>query len=548
MADLHLMDALHVSGVSVRYKDKTAISDVSFEATSGEIIGFIGADGAGKSSLMQAIAGVVRFSGEISYLGQSYHSPKEAEKIKIHTGFMPQGIGLVLYDTLTVDEHLRFFADLRDLKKDAEFLAYKKQLLHMSGLSEFVDRQAMNLSGGMMQKLSLICALLHRPKLLILDEPTTGVDPLSRLELWEILRNIAKEEGTIILVSTAYMQEASKMDRVLLFHNSKVIASGTSAELIDSIRPFVYEKSLLYKDENSLNFDETSYSLTPLQSALKEPTLEGLFFVNALKENKNIAEFVINKKENDEVIPEVVMECHGVSKQFGSFIANKEIDMKLKKGEILGLLGANGAGKTTFIKMLLGLYSIDEGELTLLGKPIKSGKDRQDLKSKIGYVSQHFALYKDMSVKENLLYFASMHRIDKKAALYRIALYAKELGFEEYLGSFANELPLGVNQRFSIAAALLHEPLVLFLDEPTSGVDTLARAQFWQILEKLKEVWGISILITTHYMSEAQFCDRVVLLKNGQKVADDTVTNLYKRFPQAQSFEDIFLEFYKEKG
>ncbi|MDD2357865.1 MAG: ATP-binding cassette domain-containing protein [Thiovulaceae bacterium] len=548
MADFYPVDALHVSGVSVGYKDKIAISDVSFEAKSGEIIGFIGADGAGKSSLMQAIAGIVRFSGEISYLQHKYHSPKEAEKIKIHTGFMPQGIGLVLYDTLTVDEHLRFFADLRDLKKDAAFLAYKKQLLHMSGLSAFAERQAMNLSGGMMQKLSLICALLHRPKLLILDEPTTGVDPLSRLELWEILRNIAKEEGTIILVSTAYMQEASKMDRVMLFHNSKVIASGTSAELIDSIRPYVYEKSLADNDENSISFDKVIYSLDSLNLSLHEPTLEGLFFVNALKERKKIANFAIKSREDDEVIPEVVMECHGVSKKFGAFVANEKIDMQLKKGEILGLLGANGAGKTTFIKMLLGLYSIDEGKLTLLGQSIKSGKDRQELKSKIGYVSQHFALYKDMSVKENLLYFASMHRIEKKTALSRIALYAKELGFEEYLGSFANELPLGVNQRFSIAAALLHEPLVLFLDEPTSGVDTLARAQFWQILQKLKEVWGISILITTHYMSEAQFCDRVVLLKNGQKVADDTVSNLYERFPKAKDFEDIFLEFYKEKA
>lgn len=540
------MADLHVKGVSVRYKEKTAISDVSFEAFGGEIIGFIGADGAGKSSLMQAIAGVTSFEGKISYLEHTYRSPKESEVIKAKSGFMPQGIGLVLYDTLTVDEHLHFFADLRGLKQDREFQEYKKQLLHMAGLWEFADRQAQNLSGGMMQKLSLICTLLHRPKLLILDEPTTGVDPLSRMELWEILHKIAKNENTIILVSTAYMQEVSKMDKLLLFHNAKVIASGTSSELIDSIRAFTYENSFTCKQENTLRFHDTIYSLNPLECALKEPTLEGLFFVNALLERKNIAEIFIEKRENDEVISEIVMECRGVSKHFGKFVANEKIDMQLKRGEILGLLGANGAGKTTFIKMLLGLYAIDEGELTLLGKSIKSGKDRQELKSKIGYVSQHFALYKDMSVKENLLYFASMHRIEKKKALQRIELYAKELGFLEYLNSFSSELPLGVNQRFSIAAALLHEPLILFLDEPTSGVDTLARAQFWQILQKLKEVWGISILITTHYMSEAQFCDRVVLLKNGRKVADDTLENLYKRFPQAKDFEEIFLEVYRE--
>ena len=241
------------------------------------------------------------------------------------------------------------------------------------------------------------------------------------------------------------------------------------------------------------------------------------------------------------------MEVKKVSKYFGKFKANSDIDMQLKRGEILGLLGANGAGKTTFIKMLLGLYAIDEGELTLLGRSIKSGKDRQDLKSKIGYVSQHFALYKDMSVKENLLYFSQMRGISLSVAQERIVQYARDLGFETYLEDFPKDLPLGVNQRFSIAAALMHQPLVLFLDEPTSGVDTLARAQFWNILQTLKNEWGISILITTHYMSEAEYCDRVVLLKNGKKVADDSVKNLYKSHPDAKNFEEIFLEYYGEE-
>ncbi len=540
------MADLHVKGVTLRYKKVTAIEDASFEANKGEIIGFIGADGAGKSSLMHAIAGVINFEGEISYLGHIYHSAKEADVVKPYSGFMPQGIGLVLYDTLTVSEHLEFFADLRDIKKTDEFKAYREKLLHMSGLTDFTDRRAEQLSGGMMQKLSLICALLHRPKLLILDEPTTGVDPLSRLELWEILDGIRKEEGTIIIVSTAYMQEAVKMDKVHLFHNSKIMASGTSVELVDSIRQYTYESTPACRGEDCLTFANKTYSLTKLDAPLAEPELEALFFVNALKEDKKISDIVINKRESSEEIPQVVMEAHGITKRFGKFVANKNVDMKLKRGEILGLLGANGAGKTTFIKMLLGLYSIDEGELTLLGKAIKSGEDRQELKSKIGYVSQHFALYKDMTVRENLLYFARMHRIGLLKAIELIKLYAKELGFETYLESFPHELPLGVNQRFSMAAALLHEPLILFLDEPTSGVDTLARAQFWDILQKLKTVWGISILITTHYMNEAEYCDRVVLLKNGEKVADDSVENLYKKYPDAKSFEDIFLDFYKE--
>ncbi|WP_456431887.1 ABC transporter ATP-binding protein [Nitratifractor sp.] len=253
-------------------------------------------------------------------------------------------------------------------------------------------------------------------------------------------------------------------------------------------------------------------------------------------------------RENAEPIPEIIMEARGLTKRFGDFVADDHIDMELRGGEILGLLGANGAGKTTFMKMLLGLYPIDEGELTLLGHPIRSARDRRELKSRIGYVSQHFALYKDLTVRENLLYFTNMHRLPLSTAQERIARYADELGFAPYIDALPTDLPLGINQRFSLAAALLHEPVVLFLDEPTSGVDAIARNQFWQLLELLKERWGISILITTHYMSEAEFCDRVVLLKEGKKIADDTVENLHRRFPEAESFEEIFLRFYREDG
>jgi len=539
MADLEVHD------VSVRYKDVQAVSNISLEANSGDIIGFIGADGAGKSSLMYAVSGVISFEGTISYMQHIYSSPKEAEPIKPNMGFMPQGIGLVLYETLSVAEHLSFFADLRGLKKDEKFYAYRKKLLHMSGLTNFTERLAGNLSGGMMQKLSLICTLLHRPKLLILDEPTTGVDPLSRMELWEILDNIRKEEGTIILVSTAYMQEAAKMDAIFLFDDGNIIAHGRSDELLDSISEYTYiqsDKNL----ENTISFDKRTYALKKIDLAHTKPTLEGLFFINALKKNKRLPKITIEQREDKEVIPQVVMQAKRVSKFFGSFIANDHIDMTLNRGEILGLLGANGAGKTTFIKMLLGLYKIDEGELVLLGKSIKSAEDRIKLKGKIGYVSQHFALYNDITVKENLIYFAKMHKLPLSKALKRIDTYAKELGFEKYMHDLPTELPLGVNQRFSVAAALLHEPVVLFLDEPTSGVDTLARAQFWQILHKLKEKWGISILITTHYMSEAEYCDRVVLLKNGKKIADDTLENLYNSNPNTKTFEEIFLSYYKE--
>lgn len=539
-----MMGMLKIDRVSVTHNKRLAIKEASFSVNEGEIIGFIGADGSGKSSLMHAIAGVIRFEGEISFLNIIYHSPSEAEHLKSKIGLMPQGIGLVLYDLLTVGEHLSFFANIRDIKQDERFEQYKKRLLQMAGLDKFIDRRAGNLSGGMMQKLSLICTLLHRPKLLILDEPTTGVDPLSRIELWEILDQIRREEGTIALVSTAYMQEAAQMDRVLLFDNGEIIAQGNAKELIESVRDMTYVLSPS-AGTNSMNTLDTTYSLEPLTSEHAVPTLEALFFVNALKKNRLLPSVEITPRDRDNVFDPVVMEAMGLTKVFGDFIANDGVDIRLCRGEILGLLGANGAGKTTFIKMLLGLLPIDGGELNLLGKRIETAKDRQALKSSIGYVSQHFALYNDMTVRENLLYFASMHQIPMDTAIKRISRYASELGFERYLDAIPTELPLGINQRFSLAAALLHEPVILFLDEPTSGVDAIARAQFWQLLVALKEKWKIAILITTHYMSEAEFCDRIVLMREGHKVADDTITNLYKIHPNAKTFEEIFLEYYR---
>ncbi len=523
--------------VTVKYKKKKAIENASIEGYEKEIIGFIGADGAGKSSFMYAISGVKDFEGEIRFYDFTYKSMKETEKLKHNTGFMPQGLGLVLYKNLSVKEHLDFFSDISNVKRDDEYYEYRNKLLKMADLYEFQDRLAKNLSGGMKQKLSLICTLIHKPKLLILDEPTTGVDPLSRRELWKILN---ETRSGLTIVSTAYMQEAALMDRVYLFDEGKIIAGGKPKDLMDSIKNYVYRET---ECNECITFNKTTYSVKPLNTPYKKPTLEGLFFVNALKNNKIPPKLII--KENKKTLPDVVLEAKGMTKKFGSFIADDHIDLELKKGEILGLLGANGAGKTTLIKMLLGLYPIDEGELILLGKKIKSYEDRIVLKSKIGYMSQLFALYKDMTIKENLLYFANMHKIDVIKAYRLIKEYAQSLGFEEYLNAFPKDVPLGINQRFSLTAAIMHEPVVLFLDEPTSGVDTIARAQFWDILHQLKEKWGISILITTHYMSEAEYCDRVVVLKRGKKIVDDNVENLHRKFPD-KTFEDIFIKFYEE--
>ncbi len=537
MENGELRKILEVKNLSVSYGKKVAIKNVNFSLKEQELLGFIGADGAGKSSTLHAIAGVLSFEGEIVYKNYVYHSPKEAEKIKYEISLMPQGLGLVLYDFLSVKEHFDFFRDLRGLKKDKE---YENRLLKMAGLYEFQNRLAGNLSGGMRQKLSLILSLLPRPKLLILDEPTTGVDPISRAELWNIV-NEMREDGMSAIISTAYMSEANKMDKLMLFDEGEIIASGTSEELIESIKDYTYEGEI--ENNKCFSFNNRTYSLKPLNLKKASPTLEGIFFVNALKKGKK--PIVINVPEKDIEIPEIIVNAKCLTKKFGEFIADNCIDLKLKKSEILGLLGANGAGKTTFIKMLLGLYPIDEGELYLLGKRIRSYEDRLTLKSKIGYVSQKFSLYKDLSIKENLEYFAKMHSLSVGETKRKIEEFARMFEFEEYLNAFPKEVPLGINQRFSLAAALLHEPVVLFLDEPTSGVDTVARSAFWRLLRKLKENTGISILITTHYMNEAEYCDRVAVLKRGVKIVDDEVKNLHKKYPRLD-FEEIFLQIYKE--
>ncbi|MRI57905.1 MAG: ABC transporter ATP-binding protein [Epsilonproteobacteria bacterium] len=528
---------LEVKNLTVRYGKKIAIKNATFNAHNKEIVGLIGADGAGKSSTLHAIAGVQRFEGEVVFNGYAYHSPAEAEPLKSQIALMPQGLGLVLYPDLSVKEHFEFFKRIRGVKDDP---AYEERLLKMAGLYKFQDRLAKNLSGGMKQKLSLICTLLHRPKLLILDEPTTGVDPLSRRELWEILDETRHAQDIVILYSTAYMQEAQQMDKILLFDEGEIIAQGKAEELLKSAEPYTYEETSC---DECFCFDKRCYSLKPLPVPHAKPTLEALFFINALKKGKKETRFQIKPKKVQ--TPPIIVEAKGLTKRFGDFVADDHIDLTLHAGEILGLLGANGAGKTTFIKMLLGLYPIDEGELWLLGKKIESYEDRIELKNYIGYMSQNFALYKDMTIKENMEYFGKLHELPSKTIAQKIEELSQGLGFAEYLDEFPTSLPMGINQRFSLATAILHEPVVLFLDEPTSGVDTIARAGFWKLLHELKRKWRISILITTHYMSEAEYCDRVVVLKEGKKIVDDTPQHLHELYP-GLSFEEIFINFYKE--
>ncbi len=539
---------LEVKNVSVTYGKNIALKPVSFEAKSGEILGLIGADGSGKSSLLNAIAGVQDFDGEIELYKYKYSSPYTAERVKGDIALMPQGIGLILYKTLTIKEHIDFFCAIKEISRDQAFEEYLARLLGMAGLEKFLDRKAGALSGGMMQKLCLVCTLLGKPKMLLLDEPTTGVDPVSRRELWNIIDELVKNEGIICVASTAYMGEASSFDRLLLFEGGQIVSGGDFASLAQTVEEYTYEDDGIKRDD-TIAINGFLYSLDKLSLPKKEPTLESVFFVRTLEEKKEIPKISFKEDSNpDAAFGDSILSAQELTKRFGSFVANDSVSLELKSGEILGLIGANGAGKTTFIKMLLGLLPIDGGGLSMLGQQIKSASDRTMLKAHIGYVSQRFALYKNLTVGENLEYFAKMHGMKKDEYRSAIDELVRVLELGHLSGRFLSELPMGINQRVSLACALIHSPKVLFLDEPTSGVDVVARAVFWDILRELKNKKHISILITTHYMSEADFCDRVAILQDGKKVADDTLQNLYTAHPSASDFEDIFFEIFGRNG
>jgi ribosome-dependent ATPase len=541
------MNKLTIKNVTVKYGRFTAVDRANFEAESGRITGIIGANGGGKSSFIQATAGVLNFKGEIFFNDFVYRNSKDSQKIKKFIGLMPQGIGIILYNSLTVRQQLDFFINIKKIKVDNQFKEYLNNLLILGKLEKFQQRLVGNLSGGMKQKLALICTLLNKPRILLLDEPTIGIDPISRTEFWELLIDMTIKEDIISIISTTYIQEADYMDKLILVEEGKIVDCGDKLGLFSTIEDCCYEPMeipLNIQPNNIIKTEKYIYSINKLPIPLKKPGVESVFFVNWLKKGKDYPEIDIDVRKRPS-LPEIVVNANEITKYFGDFAALSKVSLNLKKKEILGLLGPNGAGKTTFMKILLGLLPSDEGAIELLNIPIKSYKDRIKLKSKIGYLSQNFALYKRMTIRENLEYFGTLHGLKRNDIAKKIKDFLKMLGIERWIDHLAENVSFGVKQRLSLAAALIHEPYVLILDEPTNGVDVVAREFFWEILHKIKRNWDMSIVISTHYMGEAEYCDRVVLLKDGCKVADDTVKNLYKRFPAAKNFEEIFVNFYK---
>jgi ABC-type multidrug transport system ATPase subunit len=468
-------------------KPVEAVRGVSFRARRAEIYGLIGPDGAGKTSVIQMLAAVLRpHGGSASVAGLDVVTAAEAIKHRI--GYMPQGLGSNLYDSLTVRENIEFFRDLRKLPADV-YRTNSAELLAMTRLAPFLDRRAINLSGGMRQKLALICALIHLPDILLLDEPTTGVDPISRQEFWQIIGRLVEERGATVLVSTSYMDEAERCHRIALMHAGRIVAEGTP----DDVRRGAKGRTA-----------------APAQSP--QPTLEDVFLEllgGSDQTGKGIAfQTAVTPATGDPI------DCRGVSRRFGTFTAVDRVDLSVRRGEIFGLLGPNGAGKTTLIKMMCGLLEPSDGRIAIGGIDVRTQRER--VWTAIGYMSQRFSLYQDLSVNQNLQLYADLYGLPRSAYGDLMA----QLGLEPFASRLTRDLPVGVRQRVSLLCAVLHRPPIVFLDEPTSGVDPRARRLFWDLIHALSRDAGITVLVSTHYMDEASHCDRLGLMERGRLIAD----------------------------
>lgn len=545
---------IHVRGFRKSYRKRVAVENVDLQVDRGQLYGLLGPDGAGKTSLMKAIAGVMTFDdGDVDVFGVRLDSEAATEAIKDRIGFMPQGLGLNLYPELSVEENIDFFAQLR-LVPERELSERKEQLLAMTRLAPFRDRAIKKLSGGMKQKLGLICTLIHEPELLILDEPTTGVDPVSRRDFWTILSDLVRERKITALVTTAYMDEASRFHGVSLMYDRHVLAEGEPehvAAIVDgSVVRIRSPNQALAIDRLRQTFPQVQpegpwirlfvdganggQAEARVREALgdvlidcvrhEQTELEDAF--TALLRHQGLtsleAEPALPKSESD--LPKshdgnaVTIEARALSKAFGDFKAVDGVNFQVREGEIFGLLGANGAGKTTVIKMLTGIMPATGGGGSVAGADF--AHLGRAIKQRIGYMSQQFSLYTDLTVIENILLYAGIYGLRPREARARCEWICAMSGLRDNIKERAGRLPVGMRQRLALGCALVHRPRVLFLDEPTSGIDPIGRQRFWKILFQLSREEGVTILVTTHYMSEAEHCDHLVLMHAGRVVAD----------------------------
>ncbi|MBL8043595.1 MAG: ABC transporter ATP-binding protein [Nitrospira sp.] len=556
---------VRVSGFVKRYKHHLAVDGLDFTVNRGEIYGLIGPDGAGKSTVMKAIAGVLGYEGgSAEVFGIVVDSERAAEQVKRRIGFLPQGLGLNLYPELSVEENIDFFARLR-LVSEADLRERKARLLAITRLERFRTRLMKQLSGGMKQKLGLICTLIHEPELAILDEPTTGVDPVSRRDFWAILAEWQAVKGMTALVSTAYMDEAARFHRLSFLSHGQVLASGTPSDVralvpglvvtveatpqLDamvrlkrrypqvesmgaSLHVFTPERE---PDAAAAGIRDALDSLPVTQLHTDEPELEDVVVALLLKEQDaqagaSAASGHAAHSWNRQPFDGLAVQAKELIRDFDSFRAVDRVSFDMKQGEIFGLLGANGAGKTTVIKMLTGILPPTGGEGRVAGADMRTASGA--IKERIGYMSQAFSLYLDLTVIENIRLFAGIYGLARRQAQQRMEWIVDMAGLGGYEHDRTGRLPMGVRQRLALGCALVHSPRVLFLDEPTSGVDPIGRRRFWEILSRLAREEGVAILITTHYLSEAEHCDRLALMYAGRIVAEGTPAELKTQVEQ----------------
>jgi ribosome-dependent ATPase len=499
-----------LESVTQIYPRALALDSVSLEVPTGCMVGLIGPDGVGKSTLLSIVAGARRIqSGRVFVLGGDMGDPAHRDAICTRIAYMPQGLGKNLYPDLSVKENIEFFSRLFGQPR-SERRWRIDELLESTGLEAFAERPAKKLSGGMRQKLGLCCALVHDPDLLILDEPTTGVDPLSRRQFWELIARIrARREAMSIIVATAYMEEAEQFDFLIAMNAGRVLAAGSPAEL---------------KRQTAAG------------------TVEDVF-VTLLPDQRRAQRNRLEVPPRRRIAAEPVIVARGLTRRFGDFTAVDRVSFTIERGEIFGFVGSNGCGKTTTMKMLTGLLPPSDGEALLFGKPL----DARDMAARlrVGYMSQSFSLYTELTVRQNLQLHARLFHLPVKKAKARLAELIEQFGLADFLDQRASDLPLGIRQRLSLAVAIVHEPEILILDEPTSGVDPLARDQFWELLIDLSRNRGVTIFVSTHFMNEAERCDRISLMDSGRVLVTDAPANLVKA-RGAGTLEDVFIDYLEQ--
>jgi len=500
-----------VRQVRLRYRDVIALDGIDLDIPAGRMVGLIGPDGVGKSSLLSLLAGVrIIQEGTVEVLGGDMASKAHRKQVCPRIAYMPQGLGKNLYPTLSVEENLQFFARLFG-HGAAERRQRIDELTQATGLFKFLERPAGKLSGGMKQKLGLCCALIHDPDFLILDEPTTGVDPLARAQFWDLIDRIrADRPGMSVIVATAYMDEAQRFDWLAAIDDGKVLATGTPKELLETT--------------NSPNLEEAFIRLLP-------------------EEKKRGHQAVVIPPLPEDGADDIAIEAEGLTMRFGDFVAVDSVSFRIRRGEIFGFLGSNGCGKSTTMKMLTGLLPASEGRAWLFGHEV----DPHDLdtRRRVGYMSQAFSLYSEITVRQNLELHAKLFSVPPKDIPGRVEEMVERFGLVDVIDSLPASLPLGIRQRLSLAVAMVHKPELLILDEPTSGVDPVARDAFWRLLIELSRRDRVTVFISTHFMNEAERCDRMSMMHAGKVLDSDVPARLVEK-RGAKTLEEAFIGYLVE--